>query len=88
MPSHKSPKKHMRADARKRLQNRGIKSQLKAVVRRLSEAPDAESAEKVLPEAYSALDRAAKRNTIPKRTADRRKARLAKRVARTAAAAK
>lgn len=48
------------------------KSLMKAVT-----AKDASAAEKLLPSAYAAIDKAAKRGVIKGNTADRKKARLA-----------
>jgi small subunit ribosomal protein S20 len=84
MPQHKSPKKRMRSDPRKRLRNRMVKSQVKTALGHVDEATDAASAKPLLSEAFSVLDRAAKRNVIKKQTASRKKSRLARQVARMA----
>lgn len=46
-------------------------------VRKALAAKDASAAEKLLPEAFSAIDKARKRGIIKDNTADRKKARLA-----------
>jgi small subunit ribosomal protein S20 len=84
MPRHKSPKKRMRSDPKKRLRNRVVKSQVKTAIAHVDEASDVESAKKSLPMAFAVLDRAAKRNVIKKQTASRKKSRLAKQINRMA----
>ena len=75
-----SAKKAIRVSARKRMFNLGRKEALygatKAVKKALA-AKDASAAEKLLPEAFSAIDKARKRGVIKDNTADRKKARLA-----------
>jgi small subunit ribosomal protein S20 len=79
MPHHKSAVKRMRTSEKARQRNRAVKSRLKSVVKKAEEAtaPEAGSA---FNEAMSALDRAAAKGVIPKRRADRKKSRLAKRL--------
>jgi len=86
MPQHKSPKKHMRSDPKRRAVNRSVKTKVKTTLRKVTEAADAEAAKSALPEAFRALDRAAKRGTIKVGNASRRKSRLARQVARMAKA--
>jgi small subunit ribosomal protein S20 len=78
MPQHKSPKKRMRSDPKKRLRNRIVKSQVKTAVTHLEEAETPSAASPLLSKAFSELDRAAKRKIIKKGTASRKKSRLAK----------
>jgi len=86
MPQHKSPKKRMRSDPRKRLQNRMVKSQVKTAIARVDEAESPESAKPLLALASAELDRAAKRKIIKKQTASRKKSRLARQVNKLARA--
>ena len=87
MPQHKSAKKRMRSDPKKRLRNRIVKSQVKTAIGRLEDTDSAEAARPLLATAFSELDRAAKRNVIKKQTASRKKSRLAKRANKLAAGA-
>ena len=79
MPHHKSAAKRMLTSEKARQRNRAVKSRLKNVVKVAEEAPAPEAAV-AFNEAMSALDRAAAKGVIPKRRADRKKSRLAKRL--------
>jgi len=76
----KSAKKAIRSSARKHVFNLRRKSALydatKAITKALA-AKDAKSAEKLLPAAYKAIDKACKRGVIKANTASRKKSRLA-----------
>lgn len=78
MPQHESPKKRMRADARRRARNKMVKSQVKTAVRRVHEAGTRAEAEGLLPSVFSVLDKAAKRKIMKDGTASRQKSRLTK----------
>ncbi len=80
MPHHKSAAKRMRTNEKARLRNRALKSHLKGVLKKFEQASP-EEAESVLGKAVSALDRAVQKGVIPKRRADRKKSRLARRTA-------
>ena len=84
MPQHRSAAKRIRSDAKKRLRNRIVRTQIKSEVRRFREAPDGETAKGILSGVYRVLDRAAKRGILPARRVARRKSRLAKEAARRA----
>lgn len=75
-----SAKKAIRSAARKRVFNLRRKNVLtdttKSFMKALA-AKDVSGAEKMLPAAYQAIDKAAKRGVIKGNTADRKKARLA-----------
>ncbi len=81
----KSAKKAHRASLRKRVFNVRRASALydatKAVKKALEAKKGAEAA-KLLPAAFKAIDKAAKRNVISKNTASRKKSRLAKALAK------
>ncbi len=69
---------------RKRIRNRSFKANVRTVIRGLEEAiktADAAATKEHLNNAYSALDKAAKRGVYSKNKANRSKARLTARVA-------
>jgi small subunit ribosomal protein S20 len=75
-----SAKKAIRASARKHVFNLRRKDALRDTTKELMKAlaaKDVKGAEKLLPTAYKAIDKAAKRGVIKDNTADRKKARLA-----------
>ena len=81
----KSAKKANRSSARKRVFNLRRKSALHDATKSLTKAlaaKDAAAAEKLLPAAYKAIDKAAKRGVIKPNTAARKKSRLAVSIAR------
>ena len=87
-----SAKKQARAGARRTVRNRGVKSEVKTLIvkarRSLAESPVAESDRiATTMDAVRALDRAAAKGILHPRNAARRKGRLAKQLARVAAAA-
>ncbi len=70
----------MRVSARRQARNRSVKSRLRTLeknYRALAAAGKPEEAAAALKAATSALDRAARRGTIPRGRADRKKSRLA-----------
>ena len=82
-----SAAKHMRADARKHTYNRARKVKLRESEKTLNAAiaaGDKTAAITQLSDCYSQLDKAAKTGVIHKNKADRKKARLAARVAKMA----
>lgn len=79
MPITKSAKKAVRSSARKKVFNARRKRAMRAVIkniRTLVEQKKHHDAEKLLPTAYKAIDKAAKRGVIKKNTAARKKSRL------------
>lgn len=81
MPITTSAKKALRVSGRKKLLNDRRKKALKETVKKVEKLvgeKKAEDAKKLLPKAYSAIDKAAKRGVIKKNTASRKKARLSK----------
>jgi small subunit ribosomal protein S20 len=87
MPRRRTSLKRTRADKKKHLRNLTIKQQLKKTVKKfqaLLTAKNANEAKALLGKIFSQLDKAAKKNIIHPRTADRKKSRLTKRLARTA----
>jgi small subunit ribosomal protein S20 len=84
MPNTPSAERRMRNSARKQSHNRAAKSKLKSLERRYEEAvagAKKEEAATALRAVVSALDKAAKGGVIHKATADRKKSRLAVRLA-------
>lgn len=88
MPRRKTSLKSQRASKKRRLRNLKIKQQLKKTVKKfqalLSDKNIAEAKTLIL-KLYSQLDKAAKKQVIPMRTANRTKSRLTLRIAKTAA---
>ncbi|HRX76056.1 MAG: 30S ribosomal protein S20 [Candidatus Cloacimonetes bacterium] len=77
MPQHKSPLKRMGTDKKRAARNNYVKRTLKTITKSMQTADTAEDREQMLNKLYSQLDKAAKKGVIHKRTASRRKARLA-----------
>ena len=78
-----SAKKRIRENAKRRLRNRRRKAAVKESVRTYEQAVDAEKpddAAAALKQVYRQLDRTAAKGTIHKRTAARKKSRLARRL--------
>ncbi len=81
----KTAKRAIRSAANRKVVNDSRKKEMKATVKStkaLISQKDAKGAEKNLPATFAALDKAAKRGIIKKGTADRKKSRLAKAVAK------
>ena len=84
----KSAKKAIRSSERKHVFNLRRKSALSDATKALTKAlvaKDVKGAEKLLPAAYQAIDKAAKRGIIKSNTASRKKARLAASIKRAKA---
>ncbi len=77
MPNHKSCAKRLRQDKKRNARNHYVKSTIKSLSKKVRSDIPVEEKEKLMHEIYSKLDKAAKRNIIHKRTASRRKSRLA-----------
>lgn len=81
MANHKSAKKRIRSDARKRENNRAYMSRMRTTIRQAREAieagDEAEASQRVH-KAISLLDKAANKGIIHKNNAARRKSRLIK----------
>ena len=83
MPNIKSAKRRMRSDEVKQTRNRGVKSSLKTVERRLDDAikdGKKETTVAALKDVNSSYDRAVKQGVVNASKASRKKSRLAKRV--------
>jgi len=81
MPITTSAKKALRGSLVKKAMNdrnkKNVKESIKKIEKLVKEKKGAE-AKKLLPEAYSVIDKAAKRGVLKKNTASRKKARLSK----------
>lgn len=81
MPNLQAAKKSLRADARKRVYNLRRSRDMKEVVKKINDlvtGGDTKAAQELLPTAYKAIDKAAKRGIIKDNTASRKKSRLAR----------
>ena len=83
MPNTKSAERRVRANERKRLQNRSVKSRLRKVEKSFTTGlgSDKEESAKSLKAVHSALDKAVKSGAIHRSTANRRKSRLSAKLA-------
>jgi small subunit ribosomal protein S20 len=86
MPQHKSAEKRVVTNEKRRLRNVAVRSEVKTVTKKLRSA-EKDALTPALKAAHSALDKAAKKGVIARRTAARRKSRLAKHANRVAAKA-
>ena len=86
MPNTKSAERRMRNSARKHLHNRSLKSRLhtlESAYLHLLGAGKRDDAAKALQQISSAFDKAAKAGVVHRATANRKKSRLALRLAHT-----
>jgi len=86
MPNIKSAKKRVKVSEKKTLRNRMIKSAVRTSIKKLENAiaVDAMSAGAQLTATTSAIDKAAAKGVMHKNAANRKKARLAKQLAKAA----
>ncbi len=86
MPNIKSAMKRVKVNQKKNLRNRMVKSSMKTTLKKFETVVVAAPGEATaaLNASYSALDRAAAKGVIHKNAANRKKARLAKRLAKAA----
>jgi small subunit ribosomal protein S20 len=80
LPHHKSARKRLRQDKKRREANKAVKSAVKTAAKKVTTATNSEEAAKDLKSAESVIDRAAKKHVIHWRNAARKKSRLAKRL--------
>ncbi|MDP8267855.1 MAG: 30S ribosomal protein S20 [Candidatus Tenebribacter davisii] len=76
MPNHVSCEKRLRQEKKRSARNHYVRMTINTLAKRMKSAISLEEKEKLLAEAYSQLDKAAKSHIIHKRTASRRKARI------------
>lgn len=77
MPNHKSCEKRLRQEQKRSARNHYVKMTLKTLSKKMRSDISIDEKEKMLSEVYAQLDKAAKKGVIHKRTASRRKARIA-----------
>jgi len=77
MPNHKSCEKRLRQEKKRSARNHYVKKTINTLSKKMHSEISVEEKEKLISEVYSALDKAAKKGVIHKRTASRRKARIA-----------
>lgn len=82
MANHKSALKRAGQNERRRLRNKGVQTRVKNVVKdvRLAVAQEPEKAVATLTAAQSAIDKAAKKGVLHKKTAARKISRLTRQV--------
>lgn len=78
MASHKSAKKRIRTNEKKKQVNKIAESKIKTAVKKALASDDADVAEKLYKDAVAILDRGANKNKIHLNTASRKKAALTK----------
>jgi len=78
MAHHKSAKKRIRQDARKRVRNHFYKKSTRTAIKRLRSLEDKDDAQTFLPKVISMVDRLAKRNLWHKNKASNVKSKLTK----------
>jgi small subunit ribosomal protein S20 len=76
MATHKSAKKRIRTNERKRVVNQQVESRIKTSVKKVLATKNKEEAEKLYKEAVSVLDKGTKKGVIKQNTASRRKSTL------------
>lgn len=87
MPRRRTSLKKQRADKKRRLRNLKVKRQLKQALKKfqaLISSKNIDEAKTHLHRVYSLLDKAAKKKVIHRRTCQRKKSRLTKRLAKAA----
>ncbi|OQY08855.1 MAG: 30S ribosomal protein S20 [Marinitoga sp. 4572_148] len=84
MPNITSAKKRVRQTAKRRLRNKSYKTRVKNSVKKvlvaIEEKQEKEVVNELLSNAFSVIDKAAKKGVIHRNNASRKKARLTKRV--------
>lgn len=84
MANHKSAWKRIRQNEKRRVHNRHFRARMRTFIKKARstmETGDVEAAREATRQAVRDLDMAARRGTIHKRNADRRKSRLMKQLA-------
>ena len=76
MASHKSAKKRIRTNARKRSANQMVESRIKTTVKKAMAASEKETAEKLYKDAVAILDKSAANGILHKNNVARKKAAL------------
>lgn len=77
MPQHKSPMKRMKTDKKRQARNNYVKRTLRTLAKQMQTEMPVADKQTLMDKIYSQLDKAAKKGIIHKRTASRRKSRVA-----------
>ena len=88
MAHHRSAIKRTRQNEKRRLRNRGVKTRIKTASRKLARVEKEGNVEAMAGEwnrTKSVIDKAAQKGVVHKKTASRKKSRLARRLNRSAA---
>ena len=80
MANHKSAKKRIRQNEKRKKHNHYYKKTARTAIKRLREITDVKDAEKFLPKVVSMIDRLAKKNQIHRNKAANLKSKLSKHV--------
>lgn len=86
MPVTKTTKRRPKQNERKRAINKKRTLEMRRLIKEanvLIAAKDTEAVEKMLPQIYKAIDKAAKKGVIKKNTAARKKSRMMKKIKKT-----
>jgi len=78
MANHKSAKKRIRSNEKKRVMNKNNASKIKSTMKKVLDSKKPEEAEKVYKEAVALLDKSATRGRIHRNNAARKKSQLTK----------
>ena len=77
MPNHKSCEKRLRQEKKRSARNNYVKMTIRTLSKKMHSNIPVEEKQQILSDVYAQLDKAANKHVIHKRTASRRKARLA-----------
>jgi small subunit ribosomal protein S20 len=88
MANHKSAKKRIRTNERRRIINKRAESQIKTIVKKALSATEKDEAEKLYKDAVALLDRSTTKSKIHLNNASRKKAALTKHLNSLKAASK
>jgi len=80
MANHKSAKKRIRSNEKKRVMNKITSSKIKSTMKKVLDSEKREEAEKIYKEAVALLDKSATRGRIHKNNAARKKSQLTKHI--------
>ena len=87
MPNTLSAKKRLRQNDVRRLRNRKLVSRLKTALKKFAAAPTVAEQEALLPQTFSALDRAVRQGIVHRNKADRKKSQAARTLEKAKASA-
>ena len=80
MPALKSAKKSLRKSRQRRLRNRTVLSTMRTALKRVRQAPDAQTGQEALVAAISVIDRTVRKGVLQANTGARHKSRLTRHV--------